>query len=124
MRCPKHPNNWIGLNDPGFCPVCASERTAKGPSDATACSRPSDAEKYAEALNDIADMLQLPTGVTCAEIVEACLRTRNIVIEECAVAIQMQERGTRYQWMSDSHFGTMTQEMAGRLRRIKSSENT
>ena len=28
--------------------------------------------EYAEALNDIADILQLPTGVTSAEIVAAC----------------------------------------------------
>ena len=28
--------------------------------------------EYAEALNDIADILQLPTGVTSTEIVAAC----------------------------------------------------
>jgi hypothetical protein len=96
------------------------------PSDAATCSRSLEdqAVEYAEALNDIADTLQLPTGVTSAEIVAACQRTRNIAIEECAVAIQTQERGTRYQWMPDSHFGTMTQEMANRLRRVKSPENS
>ena len=94
------------------------------PLDGTPCSRSLEdqAAEYAEALNDIADMLHLPTGTTSAEIVAACQRMRNIVIEECAVAIQTQERGTRYQWMADSHFGTMTQEMANRLRRVKSPE--
>lgn len=89
------------------------------------CSRglEDQCSEYAEALNDIADMLRLPTGVTSAEIVEACRNLRNSVIETCAVAIQLQERGTRYQWMADSHFGAMTLEMAKRIRRIKSSEN-
>jgi hypothetical protein len=81
------------------------------------------AVEYAEALNDIADMLRLPTGATSADIVAACHSMRNMIIEECAVAIQTQERGTRYRWMPDSHFGTMTQEMANRLRRVKSPEN-
>lgn len=25
MSCQKHSNAWIGLNGPGFCPVCAAE---------------------------------------------------------------------------------------------------
>jgi len=79
--------------------------------------------EYADALNDIAGILRLPTGATSIEIVEACKNARNIAIEECAIAIQEQERGTRYQWMPESHFGTMTKEMACRLRRIKSQGN-
>jgi hypothetical protein len=40
--------------------------------------------EYAEALNDIADILQLPTGVTSAEIVAACreLLNRPVQTEE------------------------------------------
>ena len=40
--------------------------------------------EYAEALNDIADILQLPTGVTSAEIVSACreLLNRPVQTEE------------------------------------------
>ena len=38
MKCPKHPNAWIGLNGPGYCQTCAREREASGPSDATTCS--------------------------------------------------------------------------------------
>ena len=34
--------------------------------------------EYAEALNDIADILQLPTGVTSAEIVAACRELLNV----------------------------------------------
>lgn len=90
------------------------------------CSRSLEdqAHEYAEALNDIADLLELPTGSTASDIVDACRTMRNAVIEECAVAIQSQERGTRYQWMQGSHFDTMTQEIAARLRLMKSSENT
>lgn len=42
MRCQKHPESWIGLNGHGYCQECARERTALGPSDATACSRLAD----------------------------------------------------------------------------------
>ena len=38
MKCEKHTNSWIGLNGPGYCPECASERSVLGPSDATDCS--------------------------------------------------------------------------------------
>lgn len=48
---------------------------------------------------------------------------RDIIIEECAMAVETQERGTRYQWQAESHFGTMAKEMANRLRRLKSSAN-
>lgn len=45
---------------------------------------------------------------------------RNDVIEECAIAVETQKRGTRYQWESESHFGTITKEIANRVRGLKS----
>lgn len=40
------------------------------------------AAEYAEALNDIADMLQLPTGATSADIVAACYRVLNMATKQ------------------------------------------
>lgn len=124
ISCPKC-SLLMARCDFKYCPDCGARLVSLCPSDAKACSRALEdqASEYAEALNDIADTLRLPTGATSADIVAACHRVRNMVIEECAVAIQTQERRTKYQWMPDSHFGTMTQEMANRLRMMKSSEN-
>lgn len=44
---------------------------------------------------------------------------RETIIEECAVAIETQIKGTRYEWESDSHFATMTKEIAQRVRKLK-----
>jgi hypothetical protein len=38
------------------------------------------------------------------------------IVHMCAQCVETQKRGTRYQWESGSHFGTMTREMANRIR--------
>lgn len=74
--------------------------------------------EYAEALNDIADILQLPTGVTSAEIVAAC---RESLIAE---SMQTQRRGIDWQLQSDEGLRLRCGELtAQEIRSIKAVLN-
>jgi hypothetical protein len=74
--------------------------------------------EYAEALNDIADILQLPTGVTSAEIVATC---RESLIAE---SMQTQRRVIDWQLQSDEGLRLRCGELtAQEIRSIKAVLN-
>jgi len=46
-------------------------------------------------------------------------RSKNEIVESCALIAENQERGTRYQWTAKSLFGNMTKEIANKIRTLK-----
>lgn len=57
------------------------------------------------------------------ELIEKIRDLRNRTIEECAIQVETQERGTNYQWVNNSMFGNLTGQMARQIRKLRTSKN-
>ena len=49
------------------------------------------------------------------------LNGANALIEKCAVAVETQQRGTAYEWVSGSCFEGLTKQIARRIRAMAST---
>ena len=62
-------------------------------------------------------------NISASDIVEIAnliaIKPTNETIERCATIAETLERGTRYQWVSDSLFGGLVKQIADRIRTLK-----